>query len=248
MADAITKKYLITGASSDIGLELIKRLISAGSPADEYLLFGNGDTAPLIELCKQATCKTYVYDVDLTSQDGVNKLIETTKEVLACPTHFVHLPALRVINTNFKKFNSQRLLLDMQLQVICPAEICKAFLPIMAKQKYGKVLFMLTNYIIGTPPKNTAAYVTAKQALYGLAKSLAADYAPYGITVNTIAPSMMETKFLDDTSELIVAAAAEAHPQKRNATPADVAPAMQFLLSDDANFITGVMLPITGGA
>ena len=123
-----------------------------------------------------------------------------------------------------------------------------AFVPGMAKAKKGRVLFMLTSYLLGMPPKNTAAYVMAKSALAGLAKSLAADYASFGVTVNCVAPSMMETKFLAETSDLIVQASAEANPMGRNARPSDVVPAMAFLLSDEAGFITGVTLPITGGS
>ena len=59
---------------------------------------------------------------------------------------------------------------------------------------------------------------------------------------------MMETKFLEGLSDIVIEAAAEANPMGRNARPADVVPAMEFLLSDDAAFITGVTLPITGGS
>ena len=107
---------------------------------------------------------------------------------------------------------------------------------------------MLTSYLLGAPPKNTAAYVMVKSTLQGLAKSLAADYASFGVTVNCVMPSMMETKFLADTSELIVQASAEANPMKRNARVEDVVPAMAFLLSEEAGFITGVTLPVTGGS
>ena len=59
---------------------------------------------------------------------------------------------------------------------------------------------------------------------------------------------MMETNFLKDTPDLIVQAAAEENPMGSHATPADVVPAMAFLLSDEAGFITGVTLPVTGGS
>ena len=59
---------------------------------------------------------------------------------------------------------------------------------------------------------------------------------------------MMETRFLADTSDLIVQASAEANPMGRNARVEDVVPAMEFLLGDEAGFITGVTLPITGGS
>ena len=68
------------------------------------------------------------------------------------------------------------------------------------------------------------------------------------MTVNCVAPSMMETNFLKDTPELVVKSAAESNPMGRNATPADVVPAMAFLLSDEAGYITGVTLPVTGGS
>ena len=90
--------------------------------------------------------------------------------------------------------------------------------------------------------------ILEQSTLQGLAKSLAADYASFGVTVNCVMPSMMETKFLADTSDLIVQASAEANPMKRNARVEDVVPAMAFLLSEEAGFITGVTLPVTGGS
>ena len=153
-----------------------------------------------------------------------------------------------MINTKFKKFDEERFELDLSVQVRSAVKLCKTFVPLMAKAKRGRVLFMLTSYLIGVPPKNTAAYIMAKSALGGLAKSLAADYAPFGVTVNCVAPSMMETRFLADTSDLIVQASAEANPMGRNARVEDVVPAMEFLLGDEAGFITGVTLPITGGS
>ena len=93
-------------------------------------------------------------------------------------------------------------------------------------------------------PKQTVALAAAnsEEAL------LAVEYARFGVTVNCVAPSMMETHFLKDTPDLIVQAAAADNPMGRNATPEDVAPAMAFLLSEEARFITGVTLPVTGGS
>ena len=79
----------------------------------------------------------------------------------------------------------------------------------MSKAKFGRVLFIQTSYTIGCPPKNTAAYVMNKSAIGGLVKSLAVEYARFGITVNCVAPSMMETHFLKDTPDLIVQLAAQ---------------------------------------
>ena len=167
---------------------------------------------------------------------------------LPCPTHFVHLPALPVVNAKFKAFDEARFQKDWEIQVHSAVKLCKAVLPAMSKAKFGRVLFIQTSYTIGCPPKNTAAYVMNKSAIGGLVKSLAVEYARFGITVNCVAPSMMETHFLKDTPDLIVQAAAADNPMSRNATPEDVAPAMAFLLSEEARFITGITLPVTGGS
>ena len=237
--------YLITGASSDVGCALIRRLYQEG---DLFIAQGAGDLSCLAPLCQEFPGAIRTYDVDLTNPAALDAFIKDVQDNCPAPTHFIHLPALRVINKKFKAFDEERFELDMSVQVRSAVALCKAFVPGMAKAKKGRVLFMLTSYLLGMPPKNTAAYIMAKSALGGLAKSLAADYARFGVTVNCVAPSMMETKFLSDTSDLIVQAEAEANPMGRNARPSDVVPAMAFLLSDEASFITGVTLPITGGS
>ena len=128
------------------------------------------------------------------------------------------------MNAKFKAFDQTRFDRDLEIQVHSAVRLCRAVLPAMAKARFGRVLFIQTSYTIGCPPKNTTAYVMAKSAIGGLVKSLAVEYARFGVTVNCVAPSMMETNFLKDTPDLIVQAAAEENPMGRNATPADVYP------------------------
>ena len=237
--------YLITGASSDVGAALIERIYQ---PGDTVIAQGAGDLAHLQPLCDKYPGAIHTFDVDLTSDEQLDAFLKQVEENFPVPTHLVHLPALRVVNAKFKKFDEDRFELDFSVQVRSALRLCKAVLPKMAKAKFGRVLFMQTSYTLGMPPKNTTAYVVAKSAIGGLVKSLAIDYAGTGVTVNCVAPSMMETKFLEDTSHLIVEAAAEANPMGRNARVEDVVPAMSFLLSEESRFITGITLPVTGGS
>lgn len=239
--------YLITGATSDVGRALIERLLQNAAPDTVVLAQGRGDVDKLAPLIAAHPGVIRPFDVDLSDPYKV----DTFCQLLAggpAPTHFIHLPALPVVNAKFKNFDEVRFEKDWEIQIHSAVKLCKAVLPAMAKAKFGRVLFIQTSYTLGAPPKNTAAYVMAKNALGGLCRSLAVEYARFGVTVNCVAPSMMETNFLKDTPDLIVQAAAAENPMGRNATPADVVPAMAFLLSDEAGFITGVTLPITGGS
>lgn len=238
--------YLITGATSDVGRALIERLLRA-EPDSLVLAQGCGDLPKLDALCAAFVGRIKTYDVDLSDRAKVDAFVQQLQDAPA-PTHFVHLPALPVVNTKFKAFDQARFDLDMEIEIHSAVRILRAVLPAMAKAKFGRVLFIQTSYTIGCPPKNTAAYVMAKSAIGGLVKSLAVEYAKFGVTVNCVAPSMMETHFLKDTPDLIVQAAAADNPMGRNARPDDVVPAMAFLLSQEAGFITGVTLPITGGS
>ena len=164
------------------------------------------------------------FDVDLSDRAKVDTFVQVLAASAPAPTHFIHLPALPVVNAKFKAFDQTRFDRDLEIQVHSAVRLCRAVLPAMAKARFGRVLFIQTSYTIGCPPKNTTAYVMAKSAIGGLVKSLAVEYARFGVTVNCVAPSMMETNFLKDTPDLIVQAAAEENPMGRNATPADVYP------------------------
>ncbi len=240
--------YLITGATSDVGTALIRRLLAGAPEGTAVLAQGCNDLDKLVPLCGEFPGKIRPFDVDLSDRHKVDTFMQLVAADFPAPTHFIHLPALPVVNTKFKGFDQTRFDADLEIQLQSAIRILRTVLPGMVKARFGRVLFIQTSYTIGCPPKNTAAYVIAKSALGGLVKSLAVEYARFGVTVNCVAPSMMETNFLKDTPDLIVQAAAEENPMGRNATPADVVPAMAFLLGEEAGFITGVTLPVTGGS
>jgi 3-oxoacyl-[acyl-carrier protein] reductase len=244
----MAKTYLITGASSDVGHALMERLMDGFSEGDCIIAQGSGDLGRIADLCQAHPGVIHPYDVDLTSSSALDAFIADVSASYPTPTHIIHLPALRAVNTKFKNFDEERFDLDMNVSVKSAVRICKTFVPKMAKAKFGRVLFIQTSYTLGCPPKNMTAYVMAKSAIGGLVKSLAVEYAGTGVTVNCVAPSMMETNFLKDTPDLIVQAAAADNPMGRNCRVSDVVPAMAFLLSDEAAFITGVTLPVTGGS
>lgn len=236
--------YLITGADSDIGTAFMERVCGRG---DIVVAQGFGSMDKLEALKDILKADMRVFQADLSDPAKTQEFIGKVRVLDLQFTHFIHLPALQLVYNKFTRFNEERFEMDFSVQMRSAVALCKEFLPSMAKNRFGRVLFMLSSSLIGVPPKNTAEYVVVKGALEALAKSLAIDYAAQGVTVNCVMPSMMETKFLENTPSLIIQAAAAENPMKRNAHVDDVVPAMAFLVSEEARFITGVTLPVTGG-
>ena len=112
----------------------------------------------------------------------------------------------------------------------------------------GRLIF--TGSVLGERPgKGLAAYSASKAGLVGLAKGLALDLAPAGITVNVVAPGWFDSPLADGwKNNPKLAAAILGHTaQQRWGAPADLAGAYLFLASDASAFITGTVLSVDGG-
>jgi len=235
---------LIIGASSDIGLNLIKNI------SDEALIIAhyNSSNEKLLELSKNINNELVTIKSDLSKEDEINKLLDVIESDYGVPNKIVHLAANKVENIRFKDVSWSDFEKDINISFRSAVLILNRFLPKMAKLKKGKVLIMLSSYVLGVPPKALSHYTSIKYAMLGLAKSLASEYADKNIQVNTVSPSMIETKFLDNINEKFVELSAYSHPLKRNAQVDDITPIIKMLISKESDYISGVNIPITGGS
>ena len=109
--------YLITGATSDVGRALIERLL-ADAPADTTVLAqGCGDLEKLADLCARFPGQVRPFDVDLSDRAKVDTFVQVLASSAPAPTHFIHLPALPVVNAKFKAFDQTRFDRDLEIQV-----------------------------------------------------------------------------------------------------------------------------------
>ncbi len=232
---------LVVGADSDMGVAILKglsgRIIAHTFAAPEKL---EGLAAPGREIIPVSG--------NLATLEGCRKLADDIAALGYTVTKLVHLPCLPAVSAKFRNFDEARFEREMNVAFMSAVILCKAFVPAMAKRRFGRVVFMLTSYCIGVPPKFLASYVSVKYALMGLMRSLAVEYADKGVTVNGVAPSMTDTHFLADLAELTVEMNAKASPLGRNARPEDIAPTVLHLLDDKNEYTSGAVIPITAAS
>jgi 3-oxoacyl-[acyl-carrier protein] reductase len=235
---------LILGASSEIGLDLIKNM------TDDVLIIAhyNSSNEQLLEVSKNIKNKLVTLKADLSKENDINQLLEKIESTYGTPNKIVHLAANRVENIRFKDVSWVDFEKDINISLKSAVLILNRFLPLMAKLKKGKVLIMLSSYVLGIPPKALSHYTTVKYAMLGLVKSLASEYGDKNIQINSVSPSMIETKFLDSINEKFVELSAYNHPLKRNASVNDVTPVIKMLISKESDYMNGVNIPITGGS
>ena len=118
---------------------------------------------------------------------------------------------------------------------------------IMKTQGQGRIINILSSYILGMPPEKLSFYVTAKYALLGLTRSAASELIQYGIAVNAVSPGLMVTDLSSYLPEKYLEIYRKFHPMKKMTETSDVANIVEFLVSDNANFLNGINIPVNGG-
>jgi len=242
------KKYLIVGASSDIGIGYIKHLDTVINKGVVVIAHYRQSLEKLEKLqLKLNYIKLDTIRCDLEKPELVIDMISQIKERYGCPTHILHLAGSRFEYMRIKKLDWGIISKDMEVQVHSIAEIFKAFLPTMLKNRYGRCVIMLSEYTLGRPPKFMVNYNIVKSALYGLMKSAAAEYAGSNVCINGISPSMIETSFLSNLDPRQIELNAQNNAMKRNALVEEVISGIEFLMSDSSSYINGINLNVSGG-
>jgi 3-oxoacyl-[acyl-carrier protein] reductase len=132
--------------------------------------------------------------------------------------------------------------INLKGSFLCAKEAVK----IMAKQRYGKIISISSVVaFMGNPGQ--ANYSSSKAGLIGLTKTIAREYAARGIRANAVAPGFIQTAMTDGLSDTVKDEMKKAIPLGQFGSPEDVASAVIFLASKDADYITGQVIHVNGG-
>ncbi|MBH0780783.1 SDR family NAD(P)-dependent oxidoreductase [Nocardia bovistercoris] len=231
------KTAVVTGGASGIGLGVAQRLRD------------NGFHVATLDLNPPAD-DDFAYRADVTDPDQVNEAITSVRAALGPVTVLVNAAGLdgfkRFQNINFEEWKR---VIDVNLHGVF--HCVQAVLPDMLEAGWGRIVNISSSSTHSGQPF-MSHYVSAKSAVNGLTKALALELGPSGITVNAVPPGFIDTPMLRKNEEARrLGGTVEDHiqrtPVRRVGTPADIAAACAFLISEDASYITGQILGVNGG-
>lgn len=231
---------VVTGAGQGIGKAIAEKLSQEGATVVVADL--NADTA-------KTTANEiggFAHTVDVSSEEQVSGLVSTTLEHYGKIDVLVNDAAVvPFVPWDDLDFAEWRRIMSVNLDGVFLT--CRAVYPHMKEVGYGRIVNIASNVILaGTP--NLAHYVAAKGGVFGFTRALATEVGRYGITVNAVAPGLTASEGVlasphADAFDFVMSL--QAIP--RRGIPADIAPAVAFLASEEAGWITGAMIVADGG-
>ena len=243
--DLTGKSALVTGASRGIGRAIAVALAKAG--ADVAINYAGNEAAAkqTEEICAAYGVNTLVFKADVANAEECKVMIDCVKE------HFGKIDIL-VNNAGITKDKLMIGMSETDFTEVINTNLKGSFLcmqlvsKLMIKQRYGRIINMSS--VVGLHGNaGQVNYAASKAGVIGMTKSAAKELASRNITVNAVAPGMIETDMTAVIPEKAKEAMMATIPAGRAGKPEEIADTVVFLASEKAAYITGQVISVDGG-
>jgi 3-oxoacyl-[acyl-carrier protein] reductase len=242
MFDLTGKIALVTGASGGIGAEIARAIHSQGGTVVLHGTRADKLDALAAELGERA----HAVPANLSDRAAVAGLIDAAADAAGGPV------SILVNNAGITRDGLLMRMKDadwdelIEINLTASMVLCRAAMRGMMKARSGRII-SISSVVGATGNPGQTNYAASKAGMIGFSKSLAAEVAGRGITVNVVAPGFIETPMTDVLDESQKSGLLTRVPAGRLGTPAEVAASVAFLASDEAGYITGATIHVNGG-
>jgi 3-oxoacyl-[acyl-carrier protein] reductase len=239
--DLAGQKALVTGASGGIGRAIVKALHDRRA---EVMLTGTRRSA-LSELASDLGERVHLSIADLADPAAPDRLIKEAEAAMGRVDILVNNAGV-VRDALALRMNDEDWQAVLEVDLTAAFRLTRAVLRGMVRRRHGRIVG-ITSVVAFSGNAGQANYAAAKAAMIGMSKSIAAEVAGRGITVNCVAPGLIATAMIDKLSAEQRARLLGTIPAGRLGVPDEVAAAVVYLASAEAAYVTGQTLHINGG-
>jgi 3-oxoacyl-[acyl-carrier protein] reductase len=237
-----TRTALVTGASRGIGAAIARALARDGWRVGVNYRTDRDGAESVVSEIERDGGEAIVLAADVADRDAPDTLFG------ALESHFDGPVLALVNNAGISRDDLTPSLGDEEWDAVLQTDLTAAFrltrraLRPMLRARTGRIVNISSIAGLRANP-GQANYAAAKAGLIALTKTSAVEVARRGVTVNAVAPGLIETEFIGGASKELL----DAIPARRIGTPAEVAACVRFLTSDEASYVTGAVLTVDGG-
>ncbi|MCC6146986.1 MAG: SDR family oxidoreductase [Anaerolineaceae bacterium] len=242
-----SKNALVLGASQGIGRAIAISLAEAGA----NLLIASRQEPELEKVAaatRQLGVECHVCRFDISEPEDINKLLEKARSSYDRIDILVNCIGINPKRISFEQTDKNISDLIFKVNLFGAMDVIQAIGKIMINQKKGAIINVTSTAALHGAP-TLAPYAASKAALQSLTRTLALEWAQYGVRVNDVAPGYVHTELTHKvwSNSSLYKEITNKIPMRRFALPEEISPAVVFLASDASSYITGSTLVVDGG-
>ena len=241
MFDLTGKTALVTGASGGIGAAIARGLHAQGATV---ALSGTRAEA-LEKLAGELGGRSHILPCNLSDKDAVEKLVPSAEAAMGQLDILVNNAGL-TRDGLFMRMKDEDWDTVIAVNLTATFRLARAAVKGMMKRRWGRIV-SITSIVGVTGNPGQGNYAASKAGMIGMSKSLAAEVATRGITVNCVAPGFIESPMTDALNDKQKEAILGQVPAGKLGQGADIAAATVYLASQEAQYVTGQTLHVNGG-
>lgn len=234
---------IITGAARGLGRASAERFHERGASVVVHVR----DQARADAFARSLGERAYGVSGDLANEGVPEGIVKRALDRFGRVDILVNNAAL-ALTTRFPDLEADEWRAALEVNLTAPFLLTKAALPAMKAQQYGRIVNVSSSAGRTVSTLGGAHYTASKAGLLGLTRAAAKELGKFGITVNAVCPGMIDTELTrESASQEVLERLAATYPVPRLGTAVEVADLICFVASEDAGYITGTSLDITGG-